>query len=406
MRHCRLKKVISAKGKILWYLGDGLWFGRTSQADAELGLSTGAYVLWETVDHRPAPEPDTEAANEKTESEAVEPVAIAESSESTESIEKTEVEAVESVANAESSEITESSESIESSAIAESIETQNEPGAVVLTDAQVIDEVLEAVGLKLEYGEEATVKYGDHVNIAVAREWLAKCEEADQKLADFKAENFEIYELYKKLRVLRQPLFAQRVGMEDVDSDPQIEAMNQRIEELKLIRDAKNAIYEKASNKAWDLSKGILTPEPKQPKRAKPQKDYNRLVEYWDKKLDGVIYKLKRASGALETAEKRYEQVSGAGRELVTHFPLGLVGGSGKNVKALNKKKGDQLDRTIDALKEVEAAKARVSRLQSTFDRYQCNYEKAVEKRERQIICSGAPRTAQSGIDNSDAVFG
>jgi hypothetical protein len=50
MRHTRIKKVISRKGKTLYYLGDGLWFGRTSKADAEKGLADGTYNLFETVD--------------------------------------------------------------------------------------------------------------------------------------------------------------------------------------------------------------------------------------------------------------------------------------------------------------------------------------------------------------------
>lgn len=50
MRHTRIKKVISRKGKTLYYLGDGLWFGRTSKAQAEEGLADGSYTLWETVD--------------------------------------------------------------------------------------------------------------------------------------------------------------------------------------------------------------------------------------------------------------------------------------------------------------------------------------------------------------------
>ena len=50
MIHTRIKKVISRKGKALYYLGDGLWFGRTSKADALKGLADGSYTAWETVD--------------------------------------------------------------------------------------------------------------------------------------------------------------------------------------------------------------------------------------------------------------------------------------------------------------------------------------------------------------------
>lgn len=50
MRHTRIKKVISKKGKTLYYLGDGLFFGRISAARAEKGLADGSYSLFETVD--------------------------------------------------------------------------------------------------------------------------------------------------------------------------------------------------------------------------------------------------------------------------------------------------------------------------------------------------------------------
>jgi hypothetical protein len=49
MRHARIKKVISKKGRVMYYLGNGLWFGRISAERAEVGLSSGRYSLFETV---------------------------------------------------------------------------------------------------------------------------------------------------------------------------------------------------------------------------------------------------------------------------------------------------------------------------------------------------------------------
>jgi len=46
MRHIYIKRVIAKTGKTMFYLGDGLWFGRISQDKAELGLATGKYKLW------------------------------------------------------------------------------------------------------------------------------------------------------------------------------------------------------------------------------------------------------------------------------------------------------------------------------------------------------------------------
>lgn len=49
MKRTRIKKVISKKGRLMYYLGDGLWFGRISKEKAENGLQSGAYTLWETT---------------------------------------------------------------------------------------------------------------------------------------------------------------------------------------------------------------------------------------------------------------------------------------------------------------------------------------------------------------------
>ena len=49
MKHNRIKKVISANGRVSYYLGDGMWFGRISAAEAELGLAAEKFVLWQVV---------------------------------------------------------------------------------------------------------------------------------------------------------------------------------------------------------------------------------------------------------------------------------------------------------------------------------------------------------------------
>ena len=49
MKHTRIKKIITKKGQIMYYLGDGMWFGRIAKNRAEAGLENGSYNLWETV---------------------------------------------------------------------------------------------------------------------------------------------------------------------------------------------------------------------------------------------------------------------------------------------------------------------------------------------------------------------
>lgn len=55
MSYYRIKKVITKKGQVMYYLGDGIWFGRISKDQAESGLESTKYVLWETVDKSKAP---------------------------------------------------------------------------------------------------------------------------------------------------------------------------------------------------------------------------------------------------------------------------------------------------------------------------------------------------------------
>jgi len=54
MKHVRIKKIITKSGKTMYYLGDGMWFGRVSAKLAEDGLADGTYFLFETVDKREA----------------------------------------------------------------------------------------------------------------------------------------------------------------------------------------------------------------------------------------------------------------------------------------------------------------------------------------------------------------
>lgn len=50
MRHTRIKIVRAKNGKNLYYLGDGLWFGRISEEKALNGLAEKRYFLWESSD--------------------------------------------------------------------------------------------------------------------------------------------------------------------------------------------------------------------------------------------------------------------------------------------------------------------------------------------------------------------
>ncbi len=49
MTRTRIKKIVTRKGQVQYFLGDGLWFGRISKKQAEDGLATEKYILWETI---------------------------------------------------------------------------------------------------------------------------------------------------------------------------------------------------------------------------------------------------------------------------------------------------------------------------------------------------------------------
>ena len=48
MRKTRIKVVKNKNGRLQYYVGDGLWFGRISEDKALTGLSNGNYTFWET----------------------------------------------------------------------------------------------------------------------------------------------------------------------------------------------------------------------------------------------------------------------------------------------------------------------------------------------------------------------
>jgi hypothetical protein len=266
----------------------------------------------------------------------------------------------------------------------------------MITNQEVIDYVLEGFGLNTEsYLNDAKLSYGNDftlddikINLELAREWIKKSNEAEAVLREYTIESLRIYELRKKITAIREPLlkqyFKKEITGDEIDANPELQDILRQEKELSPIVSAKYWEFCKACDLAREASKGVVTyPKPQSLKKSKPPKDYQHLVDYWDKKLDGVIYKLNRARGALEKAQAAYESASNAGSELGKYFPVG-VGGSGKPVRQLNKRKEQQGDRLIESMKRRDEAKKRVSALELTFERYQNNYQKALDGLEKQ----------------------
>ena len=51
-RFKRIKKVITASGRVQYFLGDGLWFGRVGAVRAEQRLASGEWTLFQVADYR------------------------------------------------------------------------------------------------------------------------------------------------------------------------------------------------------------------------------------------------------------------------------------------------------------------------------------------------------------------
>jgi len=47
MIHNRIKVVKDKNGRNMYYLGDGIWFGRIAESAALKGLASKKYIMWE-----------------------------------------------------------------------------------------------------------------------------------------------------------------------------------------------------------------------------------------------------------------------------------------------------------------------------------------------------------------------
>lgn len=118
-------------------------------------------------------------------------------------------------------------------------------------------------------------------------------------------------------------------------------------------------------------------------KQPKPKKDPQKMFDYWQRKINHAIYLLGRAEGRKEKAEAAYLNYRSPGDEVGEHFHLGMVGGSGREVKKLNKRKMDSLDKLIRISAEYNDACARVDNLQSRvarYEGYQNNWKAKLQK--------------------------
>lgn len=120
--------------------------------------------------------------------------------------------------------------------------------------------------------------------------------------------------------------------------------------------------------------------------RKEKQKSPEQMVVYWTRLFNRAHYALERAQGRLAKAEARMDSAYNRGSDVSKHFPLGRVGGSGRNVRSLNRKREQDIDRGIQAITELKEAQKRVKTVELRTERYEehlSRWEKVVAEKTR-----------------------
>lgn len=134
-----------------------------------------------------------------------------------------------------------------------------------------------------------------------------------------------------------------------------------------------------ASRVAFDISRRLFHPVKEPCTPPNPRRTPEEMVEYWSGKLSYAEHLLRRARGPLERLEAEIQKPDETAA-VAEHFHLGMVGGSGRAVKSLNKKRERALDRAIKLRNDLKAARSRVSNLESRVARYTRNLQKWEER--------------------------
>lgn len=246
-----------------------------------------------------------------------------------------------------------------------------------LTDTEVINRVLEGTGLIAEFGEEATEKYGHTVDLTVARKWIAQADIAEKALEESRKVQKRYSVIYNAKKDLRQKLKSE--GITDTETHIEMQKLYLQEGEILEILHEKSSAFNIECDLAFKIGKDLFIKEKKK-RQPKPKKDYQALALYWANKIEQKKNKLERLKVMLARVEKEYQIICSTGNEITKHFHLGMVGGSGKNVQKLNKKRETQLDKELDTFKRLQLCRERVAQLNFTINRYQKNYDNAVAK--------------------------
>ncbi|NJR40973.1 MAG: hypothetical protein HC781_21700 [Leptolyngbyaceae cyanobacterium CSU_1_4] len=124
------------------------------------------------------------------------------------------------------------------------------------------------------------------------------------------------------------------VWIADLEADP---PDGQILEELLLASDMENLEL------VFQLSDDIIKARTIAPLSSKGQnkqaaRTVDERLDYWEQRRFRAVLGREKSQKNLVTAQERLVIEEGRGTDIVKHFPIGSVGGSGRNVSSLNKK--------------------------------------------------------------------
>lgn len=256
------------------------------------------------------------------------------------------------------------------------------------TDEELAEFMLDMTTL---YGQERE-EYRARLDLDVARQWLVAQDAAEVADGSWRVSSWVYHRALERSKVAREEVQARlqadgyefgtaewKRRREEIGGEAQMRFERaHRLYELSAIRWKQSLA---ASSVAFNISRRLFRPVKEPCTTPKPRRTPEEMVEYWSGKLSYARHLLTRAQGRLERLEAEIQKPDETAA-VAEHFHLGMVGGSGRAVKSLNKKRERALDRAIKLSNDLKAARSRVSNLESRVARYAQNLQKWQEKAE------------------------
>lgn len=226
--------------------------------------------------------------------------------------------------------------------------------------------VVEASGLA---DEDNAAAWRPLVDVTMAREWLEAVNVATNYFSGYCITRTLCRAAGRRWVAYAKTTFTHTHTRQQKLADPVYAELNRRREQLIRLRDMKWQRYSDQLDLCWELSQALFTGTPESlnvQAQSRPAKDPYRMRRYWDGRLRKAEWELARAKGRMQKLRSKCI----GDNDLVKHFHLGRVGGSGRQVVKLNRKRERELEAAIQLSQETEAARERVARLELRVARY------------------------------------